>query len=250
MGGKRGRRGALHLRSPPPRRADLHLLPGLIGGVASAIAAASLDSTLPFSYARFTPASLAENFPMWGGRSGLEQGALQLAVTGISLGFGLLSGALTGRIMTLPAFEPKTRLFYDDGAEWEMVRAPRRRRGGKEGGPAYVHSHHDPPPQRSLRRRPRRCTRGRASRRRPPLLASRSPRPPSGPTPPRSSPPLAWAPPQPPRKQGAAMLCACALLRSRGKPPPRLLPRRQAPARLRVPPWASTTPPSRSPERV
>ena len=102
-------------------RADLHLIPGLIGGVASAIAAASFDVNLPFKYSQFTPESLAENFPMWGGRTGLQQGALQLAETAISLVFGLLAGALTGKVMTLPIFEPKTRLFYDDGAEWELV---------------------------------------------------------------------------------------------------------------------------------
>ena len=102
--------------------ADLHLIPGLIGGVASAVAAASQNMALPFPYATFSQASLADNFPMWGARTGLQQGALQLAGTVVSLCFGILSGILTGKLMTLSIFEPKTRLFYDDGGEWELVR--------------------------------------------------------------------------------------------------------------------------------
>lgn len=100
---------------------DLHLIPGLIGGVASAIAAASigLNSAASDSIAgRFSPESLAENFPMWNGRTGMQQGALQLAQTFISLGFGTLSGVLVGWCMTRSVFEPKTGFFYKDDADW------------------------------------------------------------------------------------------------------------------------------------
>lgn len=102
---------------------DLHLIPGLIGGVASAIAAASLPLSTAASDTiapRFTQGSLEENFPMWGSRTGMQQGALQLAQTAISLGFGILSGLLVGWIMTWNVFEPKTGFFYKDDADWAI----------------------------------------------------------------------------------------------------------------------------------
>ena len=96
---------------------------------------------------------------MWGSRTGMQQGALQLAQvrqwrrarggraekmylssrlspphtpshrqTAISLGFGALSGVLVGWIMTWNVFEPKTGFFYKDDADWSIVRA---RKGGQ-----------------------------------------------------------------------------------------------------------------------
>ena len=68
---------------------NLHFLPGLTGGVASAIAAAVIDP----AYA-WPPAAIAAHFPGRGARSALVQGGFQMAMTVISAAWGAGAGAL------------------------------------------------------------------------------------------------------------------------------------------------------------
>ena len=68
---------------------NLHFLPGLTGGVASAIAAAVIDP----AYA-WPPEAIAAHFPGRGARSALVQGGFQMAMTVISAAWGAGAGAL------------------------------------------------------------------------------------------------------------------------------------------------------------
>ena len=93
---------------------SLHFMPGLIGGVASAIAAGSMDD------AKWSAAGLVETFPARATRSALTQGGYQMAMTAISLGFGLLGGWATGWLMTLPWADPMNDSFYEDEGAWNV----------------------------------------------------------------------------------------------------------------------------------
>ena len=94
---------------------SLHFIPGLMGGFASAIAAAGIDGP------DWDHASMLEAFPgRRAGRSALVQGGMQAACTAISLAFGLLAGALTGAIMRLPCAEPMRDDFYEDAGSWNV----------------------------------------------------------------------------------------------------------------------------------
>lgn len=98
---------------------DLHLLPGLIGGFASAIGAAVIDPGYGW-----TPTAIATHFPGRGGRSAGEQGGYQAAMTVISLAFGGLVGAAVGYLLKAPALawvmEPMEESFYEDSGAWNV----------------------------------------------------------------------------------------------------------------------------------
>lgn len=95
--------------------ADLHLIPGIIGGVASAIAASGVGG------APWTAELISNAFPLRGSRSALVQGGFQMAVTTISLAMGALSGALAGAVLRRmgACVEPQDS-FYEDGATWNV----------------------------------------------------------------------------------------------------------------------------------
>jgi ammonium transporter Rh len=99
---------------------NLHFLPGLLGGVASAVAMGSLDA------GQWPDAARNAHFKGHAGRSPLTAGCWQMAVCAISLGFGGAAGALTALLVKRgPAFEPLTN-FYEDAEEWNT---PVRSRG-------------------------------------------------------------------------------------------------------------------------
>lgn len=84
--------------------AHLHLMPGIIGGVASAIAAAGITT----SNGEYSTAAIDAQFPGRSveGRSAIEVGGYQMAMTVISLTFGALLGWITGKIIQWPFAEP------------------------------------------------------------------------------------------------------------------------------------------------
>jgi ammonium transporter Rh len=96
--------------------AHLHLLPALIGGVASAVAAAGLTGDA------FSDEALAASFPLRAeGKSAGTVGGLQMAMTVISFVFGSGLGAATGALIRLPFAEPLAAGgFYEDAAEWNV----------------------------------------------------------------------------------------------------------------------------------
>ena len=94
---------------------NLHLIPGLIGGTAAAIAAAGITSP-PWS-----DAAVLASFPARAaGSDAATTGGLQMAMTLITLAFGLASGALTGLIVRQPFAEPYSASFYEDAQEWNV----------------------------------------------------------------------------------------------------------------------------------
>jgi len=93
-------------------------MPGLLGGFASAVAAAGED----VNASRWTVATAAAEFPgRAAGRSGVVQGGYQAAVTVISLGMGIGSGLIAGRVLRNARWaEPMSDHFYEDGGEWNV----------------------------------------------------------------------------------------------------------------------------------
>jgi len=103
---------------------NLHLVPGLIGGAASAVAAAT-NVVIGSERNQFSSAAAREQFPgrfnaPGGERSAALQGAYQMAVCAISLAFAVLTGGLVGWSMRLPLLDAKVDHFYDDEGEWNM----------------------------------------------------------------------------------------------------------------------------------
>lgn len=91
---------------------SLHFMPGLIGGVASAIAAAGVTGP------DWDEEAIMKDFSgRASGRSALTQGGYQMAMTAISLAFGALSGAFAGWAMRQPFADPQTDAFYEDAGE-------------------------------------------------------------------------------------------------------------------------------------
>lgn len=105
---------------------NLHFMPGILGGIASAVAAAGLSAgTTPQvsgSYpAQFNPATFIISFPGLATRTAVQQGGFQMAVVCISLVLGLGSGAICGFIVKLPFFQPpKEDDYYLDDPSWVM----------------------------------------------------------------------------------------------------------------------------------
>lgn len=98
---------------------NLHLMPGFIGGIASAIAAAGIEvGTGETDWAQAS----VDAFPGRGvqGRSAVVQGGYQMAMTVISLAFGLLSGAFTGFVLKAPFADPQNDSFYEDAGSWNV----------------------------------------------------------------------------------------------------------------------------------
>lgn len=98
--------------------ASLHWMPGMIGGFASAVAAASQAA----SASRWTTAAAVAEFSgRAAGRSPVTQGGYQAAVTVISLGIGAASGALAGAVLRGASWaEPMTNSFYEDAGAWNV----------------------------------------------------------------------------------------------------------------------------------
>lgn len=76
---------------------NLHGIPGILGGLISAVAVAvynsdPLNNPIEESYLPFYSNPFR-------GRTFVEQGAIQIAGTGVSLGMGLLFGILAGLII-------------------------------------------------------------------------------------------------------------------------------------------------------
>jgi len=83
---------------------NLHGMPGFLGGIASAIAAAAAG----------TKSGLTAP-----GRVDHIQGAIQLAATTISFGIGFGGGALTGMFLRLPFFVyPEEEEYFNDTTGW------------------------------------------------------------------------------------------------------------------------------------
>ena len=102
---------------------SLHLMPGFLGGIASAVAAATVTTET------WSEDAIIHSFPARADRSAMMQGSYQMAMTVISLAFGLLSGALTGAICTYAFADPMSDSFYEDEGECGSKLA-----GGEVGG--------------------------------------------------------------------------------------------------------------------
>lgn len=101
--------------------ASLHLMPGLIGGTASAIAAAVIVVGINPD-TQWSQAAVEVEFPgRLIGRSALQQGGFQFAVVVITLVWGILTGLIGGWLMTRSVFSPQEDHFYEDDAEFANV---------------------------------------------------------------------------------------------------------------------------------
>lgn len=99
--------------------ANLHLTNGIIGGIASAIAAGSMKTGT--TNETFSPAALVTSFVGRAeGRSALQQGGYQFAVTLISLVLGAATGVAGGLLISLPGIAPREGevTFYEDAGAW------------------------------------------------------------------------------------------------------------------------------------
>jgi hypothetical protein len=97
---------------------NLHLMPGLIGGAASAIAAGTIN-IINMNNAPFDPANypLGSNFIT---RSPLVQGGFQFAATAISFFLAIFCGVIVGFLIRLPFASPMTDSFYEDAGAWNV----------------------------------------------------------------------------------------------------------------------------------
>jgi len=95
---------------------DLHFVPGVIGGVASALAALGVTG------AAWPPAAVAAAFPLRGDRSPAAFAAYQAAVLATSLAIGAASGGLCGALLRGgAAAEPlPAGAAYEDAATWRV----------------------------------------------------------------------------------------------------------------------------------
>jgi ammonium transporter Rh len=89
-----------------------HFLPGMVGSISAAIAAARVESGLGFN-----EGSIA--ILLHDGRSALTQGGYIMAFGCVSLAFGALAGVLVGALVALPIFSPRTAATVDDAEEWD-----------------------------------------------------------------------------------------------------------------------------------
>lgn len=98
---------------------NLHGIPGLLGGLISAVAVAvynsdPLNNPEQESYLRFYSSPFK-------GRTFIEQGAIQVAGTGVSLGMGILFGVLAGYLMSCFYSTYSSSEFYNDHLNFEQV---------------------------------------------------------------------------------------------------------------------------------
>ena len=95
---------------------NLHFMPGVMGGVASAIAAAVVDPAYGWP-----AAAIAANFHGRGERSALVQGGFQMAMTVISAAWGAGTGALVAlAVRDHSVHEPIVNNFYEDAGLWNV----------------------------------------------------------------------------------------------------------------------------------
>lgn len=96
--------------------ADLHLMPGIVGGIASAIAATGVTGDA------WPSSAIASAFPGRGDRSPTTQGGYQAAVMVISLTIGAGGGYFSGFILRRVGWlvEPMADGFYEDATHWNV----------------------------------------------------------------------------------------------------------------------------------
>ena len=96
--------------------ADLHLMPGIIGGIVSAIAATQVTGS------SWPAEAIASAFPGRGMRSPSTQGGYQFAFLIISLTIGAAGGFLAGAILRRVGWlvEPMSDGFYEDATHWNV----------------------------------------------------------------------------------------------------------------------------------
>eukprot|EP00386_Alphamonas_edax_P001327 GDKI01003938.1.p1 GENE.GDKI01003938.1~~GDKI01003938.1.p1 ORF type:complete len:601 (+),score=155.00 GDKI01003938.1:126-1805(+) len=97
--------------------ASLHFMPGLIGGVAGAIAMGVMGEPKTEWHGNH---HIEEEFIGRIGRTALEQGGYQMAMLIISLVFALVSGFLTGKLLKLDICDPVKTHFYEDAGSWHV----------------------------------------------------------------------------------------------------------------------------------
>eukprot|EP00301_Raphidiophrys_heterophryoidea_P003711 c11665_g1_i1.p1 GENE.c11665_g1_i1~~c11665_g1_i1.p1 ORF type:complete len:477 (+),score=144.21 c11665_g1_i1:354-1784(+) len=108
---------------------NLHGMPGVIGGIASAIAAgAATKSTygmasLGIIFPERAPSDTAEaalyGLDPGSDRSAMKQAGMQVIALLVTLGIAILSGAFTATLIKQPFFEPPSTLF-DDKDYWQV----------------------------------------------------------------------------------------------------------------------------------
>jgi ammonium transporter Rh len=96
---------------------NLHFLPGVLGGVASAIAAAGMAP----SAGGWSAAAIKANFHGRGERSALVQGGFQMAMVVISAAWGAGAGAAVAwGVRGHSVVEPMADSFYEDAGLWNV----------------------------------------------------------------------------------------------------------------------------------
>ena len=93
---------------------NLHFLPGVIGAIASAIAAGGIE-TPPW-----TQESIVAEFPLRSNKTAIQAGGYQFAFLIITLIISIGSGVMTGYIIKLPFAEPMISDFYEDAGAWNV----------------------------------------------------------------------------------------------------------------------------------
>jgi ammonium transporter Rh len=98
---------------------NLHGIPGLLGGLISGVAVAvynsdPLTNSDQVNYLGFYSSPFK-------GRTFIEQGAIQVAGTGVSLGMGILFGVLAGYLISLFYSTYSASEFYNDHYHFEQV---------------------------------------------------------------------------------------------------------------------------------
>jgi ammonium transporter Rh len=93
---------------------NLHFLPGVIGALASSIAAGGI-TTPPW-----TDSSILSEFPLRGTKTAVEAGGYQMAFLLITLLLSISSGIFTGYVIKLPFAEPMVSDFYEDASSWNV----------------------------------------------------------------------------------------------------------------------------------
>jgi ammonium transporter Rh len=91
-----------------------HFIPGFIGAIASAIAAARATASQGFS-------AIQLDGLHFDGRDPKIQGGYQVAFGLVSLTFGILAGLFTGAIVNLPIFESRATSNADDADDFEAL---------------------------------------------------------------------------------------------------------------------------------
>eukprot|EP00037_Helgoeca_nana_P026181 m.294103 g.294103 ORF g.294103 m.294103 type:complete len:482 (-) comp27156_c0_seq1:280-1725(-) len=114
---------------------NLHGMPGIIGGISGAIAAASAGQSV---YGN----NIGLLYPARGitqDRSASEQGGYQALALVITLIIAIASGVLVGNIVSHPIFEPPAKKdFYSDHLYWEDVHDPSQSKPSDEFDPDRV----------------------------------------------------------------------------------------------------------------